>query len=581
MKEDRVILHDAAAGRWLCFEKPFRIITTRMLREVPNALNEIETLVNKRRWHAAGFISYEAATAFDPALCTRPSGSFPLIWFGLYGKPEEIQLPAPDFGAYSLGDAVPSVNPSEYGRAIRRIKKHIHSGDTYQVNYTIRLRIPFRGDPWNLFLAMVRAQSPGYSAWVGAGRNVICSSSPELFFRLDGERLTCKPMKGTVRRGRTLGEDRALSRWLYESEKNRAENLMIVDMVRNDLGRVAEIGSVHVPRLFEVERHPTLWQMTSTVEAHCSSSVEEILTALFPCASITGAPKIRTTRIISEIETAPRGIYTGCIGFLSPDRNAQFNIAIRTAVVDLRAGYAEYGAGGGIVHDSDCEDEYAEALLKSRVLTQESFEFSLLETLRWSPEEGYFLLDRHLNRIADSAEYFDYPIDRENIELQLRESVRSYGQKPQRVRLLVARDGVFSIEPSPLNEADSVRPLRVKLARRPVNSADVFLYHKTTFRRVYEEARNAHPGFDDILLYNERNELTESCVANIVLEINGEFFTPPVEAGLLAGTYRADLLEQGRIQEKTLLISDLKKCSGIFLVNSVRKWMKALWTQDP
>ncbi len=580
MEENCVIIHNAATAEWILFKKPLRIITTDSAGEVADALSEIESLVNTNRWHAAGFISYEAATAFDPAFCVRALKGFPLLWFGLYSKPEPFQLPNPDFEAYSLGNAAPSVSQNEYERAVKRIKDLIYSGDTYQVNYTIRLRFPFRGDAWNLFLAMVRAQSPGYSAWINMGKTVICSASPELFFRMEGDSLTCKPMKGTVKRGRTLEEDRLLSKWLRDSEKNRAENLMIVDMVRNDLGRVAEMGSVHVSHLFEVERHPTLWQMTSTVTARCRSGLREIMTALFPCASITGAPKIRTARIISEIESDPRGMYTGCIGFLSPDRIAQFNIAIRTAVLNKGSARVEYGAGGGIVSDSNVDDEYSEALLKSRVLTEKYFEFSLLETMRWSWEEDYFLLDRHLRRLADSALYFGYALDLEKIKRKLREKVPGYGRKAQRVRLLVSRGGAFEIDASPLNSVEFAKPLRVKLAPRPVKSSDVFLYHKTTKRQIYEDARNAYPDLDDVLLYNERNELTESCVANIVLEIDGEMRTPPVEAGLLAGTYRAYLLEQGRIKETTLPVGDLKRYSKLFLVNSVRKWMKAVWIQD-
>ncbi len=538
------------------------------------SLRQIEALVDKRQWHAAGFVSYEAASAFDSALSTHAPSDFPLLWFGLYPSPEEFTLPDPDFEAYSLGTLVPSISPSEYERAIHRIRELIHSGDTYQVNYTLRLSAPFFGDPWHLFLAMVRAQPSGYSAWVDAGRWAVCSASPELFFRLEEGRMTCKPMKGTVKRGRTLAEDEALAEWLHGSEKNRAENLMIVDMIRNDLGRVADIGSVHVPGLFEIERHPTLWQMTSTVAANCRESLVGILAALFPCASITGAPKIRTTHIITELESTPRGIYTGCIGFITPGRFAQFNVAIRTAVVDRFARQADYGAGGGIVWDSASSDEYTEALLKARIFTDRHPEFSLLETMLWTPEDDYFLLDYHLQRLANSAVYFDYSLNLANIRGRLLDQVSSFSDKSQRVRLVVARNGVLEIEAAPL--AESPQPVRLKLAGAPVDSSDVFLYHKTTNRRIYEAARQTCFGCDDVLLWNERGELTESCIANIVVEVNGNLFTPPVESGLLAGTFRAWLLEQGRIRERVLRISDAKECSKIYLINSVRKWQEAV-----
>jgi para-aminobenzoate synthetase / 4-amino-4-deoxychorismate lyase len=576
MSEDNVILHNAATAQWLHFRAPRRIITARRLDEVMPALGRIEALVNQTGWYAAGFISYEAAKAFDAAFVTHPAADFPLLWFGLYKAPEEFRLPDPDYGAYSLGEVIPSVSESDYDRAIQRIKKYIHSGDTYQVNYTLRLRCPFSGDAWHLFLAMVRAQPCGYSAWIDTGRLAICSASPELFFRLEGDRLTCKPMKGTVKRGRTLDEDRSLAEWLQISEKNRAENLMIVDMIRNDLGRVAEVGSVQAPRLFEVERHPTLWQMTSTVAARSRKPLVEILAALFPCASITGAPKIRTTRIIADVEPDPRSLYTGSIGYIAPNRSAQFNVAIRTAIVDRLAGQAEYGAGGGIVADSLCGDEYIEALLKARVLTERQCEFSLLETMLWTSEDNYFLLDYHLRRLNDSALYFDYPVDVENVKNRLSAQAAGYGGKPHRMRLLVARDGAVEIQATPLASIESHKPARVKLALAPVNSDDLFLYHKTTQRRIYEAARQSCPVCDDVLLWNERGELTESCVANIVVEMDGDLLTPPVDSGLLPGVFRAWLLDQRKIRERTIKVSDLGRCSKLYLINSVRKWQEAV-----
>jgi para-aminobenzoate synthetase/4-amino-4-deoxychorismate lyase len=571
---EEIVLHDASNERWLRFRHPHQVIAASCIEEIVPSLLQIEKLVNEQGWHAAGFLSYEAAAAFDSAFVTRTPGTLPLLWFGLFPEPEEIDLPKPDYSAYVLGKAIASAGEQEYSRAIHQIKDYICAGDTYQVNYTLRFEIPFSGDPWQLFLAMVRAQSPGYAAWVDAGHHAVCSASPELFFRLDGNRLTCKPMKGTVKRGRTQKEDKSFAEWLHRSEKNRAENLMIVDMIRNDLGRVADTGSVHVPKLFEVERHPTLWQMTSTAAAECDKSVTEIMCALFPCASITGAPKVRTTQIIAELEPTPRGLYTGCIGFIAPGRKAQFNVAIRTAVVDRGTGRAEYGSGGGIVWDSASDDEYREALLKARVLTEKRPEFSLLETMLWTPEEGYFLLERHLARLRDSADYFGHSIDVGIIAKQLSEKAAQFSQ-PQRVRLLVDSKGAAMIEAT---EGAALRepPARVRLARDPVNSADPFLFHKTTQRQVYEAAQRKFPECDDVLLWNERLEITESCVANIVVELDGSLSTPPIDSGLLAGTFRAQLLEQGTIRERVLMVDDLTRCSKIYLINSVRKWREAV-----
>jgi para-aminobenzoate synthetase/4-amino-4-deoxychorismate lyase len=573
--ENQIILHNADDNRWILFSEPAHIIAAFSLEEIIPAIERIERLVTDHGWYAAGFISYEAANAFDAAFRTIPEHDFPLLWFGIYTQIVDWNLQSPDYAAYSLGEPIPSMERSEYDRAIERIKSYIQSGDTYQVNYTLRLKAPFRGDPFHLFLAMVKAQSEGYSAWIDTGRYAICSASPELFFRLAGDDLTCKPMKGTVHRGRTLKEDRSLAEWLHFSEKNRAENLMIVDMIRNDLGRVAEAGSVRVPRLFEVERHQTLWQMTSTVTARCRKSLAEIMAALFPCASITGAPKVRTTQIIAELESLPRHLYTGCIGYFAPDRRAQFSVAIRTAVLDRSKSQIEYGSGGGIVWDSACKEEYSEALLKARVLTEQRPDFSLLETMLWTPEESFFLLDYHLRRLSESAEYFGYPVDTELIRRKLQMHAASFSKDAMRVRLLVDPEGALCIQSDPLQKETGARLLQLRMAGGPVHSSDIFLYHKTTHRKVYEEARQAFPDCDDVVLWNERGEVTESCVANIVVRIENDYFTPPVDSGLLAGTYRAWLLDTGRIHERILRVTDLKLCSNIYLINSVRKWQEA------
>jgi para-aminobenzoate synthetase/4-amino-4-deoxychorismate lyase len=575
--ENQVILHDFQSSQWLRFSNPHRIIAAHNIAEVIPSLMEMESLMYEREWYAAGFITYEASAAFDPALFTHRKGDLPLLWFGLFSKPQQIQFPKPDIQPYILGVPIPSINRDEYIRAISKIKEYIRSGDTYQVNYTMQLHAHFAGDPWNLFLAMVYAQGAGYSAWIDTGDVALCSSSPELFFRLEGSLLTCKPMKGTVKRGRTLAEDESCAQWLQNSEKNRAENVMIVDMIRNDLGRVSKPGSVVTTRLFDLERRPTLWQMTSTVTADCSASLKEILTALFPCASITGAPKCRTTEIIAELEPLPRGVYTGCIGYMTPDRIAQFNVAIRTAVVDKTRNRAEYGAGGGIVWDSEAEDEYEEALLKARVFQSRQQEFSLLETILWDPAESFFLLDEHLKRLVDSAEYFfNYPVNIQQILDLLKLKAAEFSSTPQKVRLLLSRSGVVQIENAPLDAAKINQRVRVRMAREPIDPSNPFLYHKTTRREIYEAALHAFSGCDDVLLWNNRGELTESSIANLVVELDGKLFTPPVDSGLLPGVFRASLIQQGKIFERIIKIEDLKSCSKIYLINSVRKWREAI-----
>ncbi|HXQ36158.1 MAG TPA: chorismate-binding protein, partial [Anaerolineales bacterium] len=354
-------------------------------------------------------------------------------------------------------------------------------------------------------------------------------------------------------------------------EKNRAENVMIVDMVRNDLGRIARIGSVQVPELFKVERYPTLWQMTSTVTAKTNASLTEIFSALFPSASITGAPKVGTMRIISELETTPRRVYTGSIGYISPGRKAKFNVAIRTALIDRQTQKAEYGVGGGIVWDSTSTDEFAEALLKARVLTEPDQRFSLLETMLWTPEAGYFLREKHVERILDSAHYFDFPISRNEMDKYL-DDVSSDFESPQRVRLLLDRFGKLKSESALFQPAESSQRMKVCLAKEPINSNNVFLFHKTTHREIYESARQDFTDCDDVLLYNEHDELTEFSIGNLVLELDGRLFTPPLSCGLLPGIFRAHLLETDQIAERTIRIEELKDCTKIFIINSVRKW---------
>ncbi len=580
MMNQQVVLQDAAAGQWLYFSNPWRVITTRYPDEVLPCLDLIEFLVDQQGWHAAGFIGYEAAPAFDPALpaaVAGPAGELPLLWFGLYPAPT-VSPGLPDLprGGYRLGDWTPSVSREQYEEAIARIKAHISRGETYQVNYTFRLRAPFSGDPWTLFEELYRAQLCRYAAYVDTGRFTICSASPELFFRLDDRELMARPMKGTAARGRTLAEDETQARWLFHSEKNRAENVMIVDMIRNDMGRVAQVGSVSVPRLFEVERYPTLWQMTSTTTAQTDASLADIMSALFPCASITGAPKHRTMQIIAALETTPRQVYTGCIGFIAPRRQAQFNVAIRTVLVDKPGDSAEYGVGGGIVWDSTGRDEYAECQLKARVLTERRPQFSLLETMVWTPGEGYFLLDYHLRRLAGSAVYFSIPLDLDRVRVELDRLAASFSPLAQRVRLLVGREGTITTQAALLDRPGEAGPVYLRLAAEGVDSANPFLYHKTTHRQIYEAARAARPDAGDVLLWNERGEVTETTIANVVVRWQGRLVTPPVLCGLLPGTFRAWLLEQGEIQEKVISVTMLKQAEKIYVINSVRKWREAV-----
>lgn len=564
-------------GGWRRYVNPARVVTAERPGDVVPAMQALERAVEEEGLHAAGYLTYESGAAYSLTTHSLSPDAPPLLWFGLYKGYEPAAAPASD-ATYHFGDWQPSLTYEAYEVAIGRIKEAIAAGNTYQANYTFHLRAPFEGEPWALFANLAAAQRAEFCAYIDLGRYAICSASPELFFRLDGSTLTSRPMKGTAPRGLTAAGDRHQADWLRASEKNRAENVMIVDMIRNDFGRIARTGSVQVPALFTVERYPTLLQMTSTVTAETDAPLGEILAATFPCASITGAPKVSTMRLINALEPEPRGVYTGAIGFIAPGRRAQFNVAIRTAVIDRAHGLADYGVGSGVVWDSDARSEYDECLLKARVLAAPSgasADFRLLESLRWTPEAGYFLLDRHLRRLADSAGYFVFSLDRVAVERELAALAGSL-TGDSKVRLLLHRDGRIALEAEPLTAGARTEPVRVGLAREPVSSVDVRLYHKTTRREPYESARASRPDCDDVMLWNERGELTESTIANLVLVIDGRRLTPPVSAGLLAGTMRAALLESGEIEEHILTTADLARATEIWLVNSVRGRMPAV-----
>ncbi|MFA6471287.1 MAG: aminodeoxychorismate synthase component I [Candidatus Latescibacterota bacterium] len=571
----QVLIHDAVTRTWLNFCNPQLIVAVHNCTEIGSALERVETIVEEQGMYAAGFISYEASPAFDSALRVRASNSFPLLWFGLYSTPGIMKLPYdPSENSYLATDWTPTVDKEEYKRAVVHIKECIARGETYQVNYTFRLRAPFSCGTWPLFLHLIRTQQAEYGAYVDTGRFVICSASPELFFRLNGRTLTTRPMKGTAPRGCTLTDDNKLAEWLYNSEKNRAENVMIVDMMRNDLGRIALQGSVKVKSLFDIERYPTVWQMTSTISAESEASVNEIIRALFPCASITGAPKPHTTGIIADLETAPRSIYTGCIGFIAPGRKAQFNVAIRTVLVDRKLKQAEYGVGGGIVWDSSTDEEYRECLVKARVLHGTKTEFSLIETILWTPDENYFLLGYHLRRMCDSAKYFGMAVNIDCILGKLSELENTFPMSPMKVRLLVSRDGSVSLESTQMNNSGQEFPVLLRLASVPVDSTNPFHYHKTTNREIYP-AGGVMPGSKDILLWNERGEVTETTTANVVFQFDDELVTPPVSSGLLPGTFRAWMIDRKEVKEKVVMLDDIKRCSAIFIINSVRKKREA------
>ncbi len=561
-------------GWSLCLECPTRTYSATQAKEVLPLLKCVEAGARAGAWVAL-MISYEAAPAFDRSLKTYDASFFPLVWAAVFDRPSTIK-PERSETSYQLTGWESQVSRHQYDEAIITIRELIARGDTYQANYTFPLVSSFAGDSRHWYDNLCRAQGAEYCVYLDLGRYKILSLSPELFFERKGDAVKTKPMKGTINRGRWTAEDEELANILAESQKDRAENVMIVDLLRNDLGKVSIPGSVRVSNLFEVERFETLWQMTSTVKSTLRPGVglSELVTALFPCGSITGAPKIRTMEIIRELEPFPRGVYTGTIGFIAPGGDCVFNVAIRTIVLDSETGIATFGVGGGITIDSTAEREYDECLLKTSFLNASIAPFRLLESILLEDGE-FFLLNRHIERLKSSANYFRFRFQEEQIRAELDRLAGTNSIDKWKVRLLLSREGEIESEAIRLFTARQ-EPLRVALAAEAVDSRDKFLFHKTTNREVYNRALAARPDCDDVILWNERGEITESSVANVVLQVEDELVTPPQASGLLAGTFRDQLLAEGKIRERVIPVEGLKHATTFFLINSVQRWMPAI-----
>ncbi len=588
----RARFDDMTSGREHSFELVGleEVVVAHSADHVADVLRRVERATDAGQW-AAGFVSYEAAPGLDRALAVAPEtrGAIPAAWFGIFRSRIAVEQLAPRAvspAPYHMSAWRAMVDRRAHAAAIGRIRDHIADGDTYQVNYTFRLTAAFSGDPFELYHDMVLAQRGAFGVYLDTGRYCIASASPELFFARGDGRIELRPMKGTIPRGRWPEEDEAKAQALTGSAKDRAENLMIVDLLRNDVGRVAEFGTVRVDDLFALERYETVWQLTSRISAEVPDDVGlvDVFAAVFPSGSVTGAPKPRTMEIITELETSPRGVYCGAVGCVAPrdegGRRATFNVAIRTATVDCDEGTATYGVGGGITWDSDSEGEYEEARAKARVLGERRPEFSLLETLRWDPGEGYALLDRHLERLAASAAYFGFPLNHLAVAAALQRQVNG-ATVPHRVRLVVGRDASIDVAAGPLAAPfhhamdPGADPVWYMVDDVPINSGDVFMFHKTTRRYAYDQRLKRHPAADEVLMINERGEITEFTTGNVVVEIDGTWRTPPVAAGLLGGVFRAHLIAAGGVVEDVVTRRDLARATQVAFVNSVRGWRPA------
>ena len=611
-EEEFVFLETSRTGpdeeRSLLFLKPRTWLVCGRDDDPDRFLREAESWLEKGCF-LAGWIAYEFGGLLVPLQGDVPAGArsgkrdIPLALLGVFTEAHVYSHRSGDFASFLAASGLSSdggadapgctisnlrtnIRRHEYLQAIRRIREYIEAGDTYQVNFTLRLDFDFSGSPAALYRRLRRNQSVAYGAWIRHGGRDVMSFSPELFFRAVPGRVQVRPMKGTMARGRNLDEDRARARALREDGKNRSENVMIVDLLRNDLARLLHDtggGRVRPRSLFDVEVYETVLQMTSTIDALAGDGrifgLRCLLHALFPCGSVTGAPKIRTMEIIRELEKDPRGVYCGAIGFCAPGE-AVFNVPIRT--LELTGNQGSMGIGSGVVHDSDPEAEWRECLLKGNFLTSPAPVFHLIETLLWQPEGGYLLLEQHLERLAASAAYFLFQYDARAVRDRLSARAASFARTPMRVRLLLARDGEVRLSDQPLagwprqvlsTEArvDSPLPLAC-LSRQQTDPEDVFLFHKTTRRRLYDRERQrvVEQGGFEVLFTNCRGEVTEGSISNVFVRKGGQLFTPPVSCGLLAGTFRAWLLAQGAVRERVLYREDLLEAEAVFIGNSLR-----------
>jgi para-aminobenzoate synthetase/4-amino-4-deoxychorismate lyase len=579
-----------AAGGTLLFERPERVIAVHHPSEVEAGLDAVSEGL-ARGLHAAGFFAYELGYCLEPKLhgLLPEDRRQPLIWIGLFREPvrftdAETRGWLDANGALersTISDLQLSWTREQYRTAFGEVQDYIAAGDVYQINLTLKYRFAFTGHPVALYAALRRKQRVEYGALIGAGDFHVLSLSPELFFRREGKHVTSRPMKGTAPRGRTPREDARLKTWLTVDEKQRAENLMIVDLLRNDLGRIAKIGSVEVTDLFTVETYRTVHQMTSgiTAELRADMGLKDMLRALFPCGSVTGAPKVRAMEIIRELEAYPRGVYTGAIGHIAPNGDSQFNVAIRTLLIDA-GGTGEMGIGSGVVSDSKVDAEFEECLLKAQFLTKADAPFELIETIRWQRGIGFHLLERHLVRLQSSATHFGYPFERGKVLAALSAEVEKLDGDVHMVRLLLAEDGAITVTSTRIELPSKDTVWRFAISDSRVDEKDPLFFHKTTRRQFYDqelERQKALTGCDEVVFLNKKGELTEGTRTNLFIELDGRLFTPALPCGLLPGTLREELIDLPRAaaSEAILTLADLTRADRIYLGNSVRGLIRA------
>ena len=553
-----------ALGERYTFTQPIKELKTRDLSEVADLLAQVESY-QEQGYYVVGYVSYEAAPAFEEKLAVHkaPLLAEYLLYFTVHDRVETSPIPL----TYEEVD-LPSkwregTSAEDYEKAIAQIHHHLRQGDTYQVNYTVQLKQDLSANPFAIYNRMVVEQEAGYNAYVEHDEMAVISMSPELFFEQNDRELTTRPMKGTTKRGLTDDEDLKEAAWLEQDPKNRSENMMIVDLLRNDMNRISEVGSEHVERLCQVEQYSTVWQMTSTIKSQLREDVDlvAIFRSLFPCGSITGAPKIATMEIIKNLEPQPRGVYCGTIGLLLPNGRRIFNVAIRT--IQLHQEKAIYGVGGGITWDSTWESEYREVHQKAAVLYRKQARFQLITTGKISQKQLLFE-DQHLERLIKASRYFSFPFDPEDLRQKIEEECQVCdSHQDYRLRISLSKSGEMELSRQILAPL-SPSFCKAKLCLQEADLNQSFTYFKTTHRP------HLSLGEQEKIYHNKSGELLETSIGNLVLRINGKLYTPPISLGILPGIYRQHLLETGQVEEKVLTVPDLDQAETIYGCNAVR-----------
>ena len=560
----KTVIDFRALGERHTFTKPIKELKTRNLAQVKDLLAQVEDY-QQQGYYVVGYVSYEAAPAFEEKLAVHPAplmGEY-LLYFTVHDSVEKSIMPLTYDEIDMPSNWKEETSKEEYEKAIAQIHHHLRQGDTYQVNYTVQLKQAVTANPFAIYNRMVVEQEAGYNAYVEHDEMAVISMSPELFFEQKGCDLTTRPMKGTTKRGLTNQEDLDQAAWLEQDPKNRSENMMIVDLLRNDMNRLSEVGSEHVERLCQVEQYSTVWQMTSTIKSQVRPDVDlvEIFHSLFPCGSITGAPKIATMEIIKNLEPQARGVYCGTIGILLPNGRRIFNVAIRT--IQLHKGQAIYGVGGGITWDSTWESEYNEVHQKAAVLYRKQVPFQLITTGKISQKHLLFK-EEHIDRLRKAGRYFAYPFNPENLLQRIdAECQACHVEKDYRLRISISKSGDIDLccqELTPLSPAFC----QAQLCLQERSLQTPFTYFKTTYRPHLNLSKQ------EKIYHNETGELLETSIGNLVLQIAGKLYTPPINLGILPGIYRQHLLEKGKVEEKVLTLEELARAEAIYGCNAVR-----------